>query len=452
MSRRSQLVALAAALAIPASTGAAPPSGQLAAQCAPAGSQAAFACYTADVAIRDGQAYAQPGRFESAIQAYERSWTHRALQMQYELGNGLGLVNAPWLGTHNSFNSIAQQGLAVSTTDANQQLTLTDQLRLDIRSLEIDAHWFPSARAGGANAAVVCHAGAVSDHDGCSTEPLLGPVLDQIAAWLRAHRGQVLLLYVEDHLAGGYDSAAATIRQSLGPLLYATGSKAGACVEVPGTLTRDEVLRAGAQVVIVSGCGSGAAWRSAAFSWREHREETPHGFKPFPDCGPNYTRADYNARLIRYFEDSTWLSTGASQLDGSEGDGITPANAAAMTRCGVDLLGFDQLVPGDARLDAVVWSWAQGEPSRGRCAAMAPDGRWVSTGCNAKLRAACRRPDGSWLITDRPVKQAVAAERCAGSGATFAVPRTGFENESLALAAGGARAWLAYSRGPNGWG
>ncbi|MFL5839079.1 MAG: hypothetical protein ACJ77Z_01335, partial [Thermoleophilaceae bacterium] len=190
MARRSQLVALAVALLVPATAGAAPPSGQLAAQCAPAGSQAAFACYGADVLVRDGQAYAQPDRFEPAIEAYERSWTHRALQMQYRLGNDLRFADAPWLGTHNSFNSIAQQGPALSTTDANQQLTLTDQLRLDIRSLEIDVHWFPSARAGGANAPVVCHAGAASDHDGCSTEPLLGPVLDQIASWLRAHRDQ----------------------------------------------------------------------------------------------------------------------------------------------------------------------------------------------------------------------------------------------------------------------
>ena len=168
--------------------------------CAPAGAQAEAVCYGGDVLQRDAEAYADPGRFESAIQAYEKSWTHRTLAFQYELGGNVGMVNAPWLGTHNSFNSIAQQGPALSTTDANQQLTLVDQLRMDMRSLELDVHWFPSVRAGGQNAPVVCHAGAVSDHDGCSTEPLLGPVLDQISAWLKTHRDQVLLLYIEDHL------------------------------------------------------------------------------------------------------------------------------------------------------------------------------------------------------------------------------------------------------------
>jgi hypothetical protein len=451
MTRRFHLLALTIAALVPATATAAPPSGQIAQQCAPAGSQAAFACYGADVVTRDAQAYAQPGRFEPAIQDYERSWTHRALGFQYALANDVGFVNAPWLGTHNSFNSIAQQGPALSTTDANQQLTLTDQMRLDMRSLEIDVHWFPSARAGGANAAVVCHAGAASDHDGCSTEPLLGPVLDQVAGWLRAHSDQVLLLYVEDHLDGGHDSAAATIESSLGSLVFGTRSKDGACVELPKTLTRDDVLRAGAQVVIVSSCGTGAAWRSAAFSWRDHAEETPHAFRPFPDCGPDYKRSDYDTKLVRYFEDSTWLSAGAAQIGGSEGDGITATTAGALVRCGVDLLGFDQLVPGDGRLDALVWSWAKDQPSRGDCALIAADGRWRSGACRQKRPAACRASDGRWLLTPRAVRARSAADACAALGADFAVPRTGYENESLKVATDRTAVWLGLSRTREGW-
>src|SRR3954454_4483039 len=345
MTPRSLVAALLAAALIPAGAAAAPPSGQTAAQCEPAGSQAATLCYGADVLTRDAQAYAQPDRFEPAIQAYEKSWAHDTLAFQYRLANDVPFINAPWLGTHNSFNSIAQQGPALSTTDANQQLTLTDQLRLDMRSLEIDVHWFPSIYANGQNAPVVCHAGAVSDHDGCSIEPLLGPVLDQLAGWLQDHHNQVLLLYVEDHLSGGYDAASDTIRQSLGSLVYPTGSTDGTPVEVPGSLTRDQVLAHGAQVVIVSNShdGGGAKWRSLAFTWNGHGEETPHGFKDFPDCGPNFKRPDYDTRLIRYYEDSTWLSAGQSAATNSdEGEGLTPADVGAMTRCGVDLFGFDQ--------------------------------------------------------------------------------------------------------------
>src|SRR4051794_21069387 len=246
MTRRPLLIALMGAALLPGSATA-----QVSEACSPVGNPVETVCYGGDVITRDAEAYADPARFEPAIQAYEKSWTHRTLAVQYELADDLGMVDAPWLGTHNSFNSIAQQGPALSTTDANQQLTLIDQLRMDMRSLELDVHWFPSARAGAQNAPVVCHAGAVSDHDGCSTEPLLGPVLDQIAGWLRSHRDQVLLLYIEDHLSGGgYPAAVADIKRSLGSLVYRTGS--ASCTELPAILTRDDVLAAGAQVVIVA--------------------------------------------------------------------------------------------------------------------------------------------------------------------------------------------------------
>jgi hypothetical protein len=438
MTKRSLAVGLIAAAFVPASAGA-----SVKEMCAPAGQPVETVCYGGDVVTRDGQAYADPGRFDGALASYEKSWTHRALAFQYELANDVGMVDAPWLGTHNSFNSIAQQGPALSTTDANQQLTLVDQLRMDMRSLELDVHWFPSLRAGGQNAPVVCHAGAVSDHDGCSTEPLLGPVLDQIATWLRAHPDQVLLLYIEDHLSGGgYPSAVSAIKQSLGPLVYRTGS--GACTELPGTLTRNNVLAAGAQVVMVanSGCGEGADWRSLAFSWKQHREEGPSQFVAQPPCG--FARSDYATRLIRYYEDSTWLSAGAgAATGGGDSPGLTPAIVKAMTRCGADLFGFDQLQPGDGRNDAAVWSWAPGESPRARCAEMRSDGRWYALGCRQKRPVACRRGDASWVVTERAVTAAKAARECAADGAEADLPRTGYDNELLRHEAAGRRVLLA---------
>ena len=120
-----------------------------------------------------------------------------------ELGS---LRDAPWIGTHNSFNSVAEMGQTVSTSDPNQQLSIDDQLDLDIRSIELDVHWFQ--RPGDSEPQpVVCH--ATSTHLGCSTEKPLGPVLDEVNAWLRdpAHANQVLFVYLEDHLDNptGYD-------------------------------------------------------------------------------------------------------------------------------------------------------------------------------------------------------------------------------------------------------
>jgi hypothetical protein len=144
-----------------------------------------------------------PAVSAAAVDAHTRSWLHRTLAYQYDLGSSVPLVNAPWLGTHNSFNS-ADQLPTVSWVDANQQLSLTDQLRIDIRSLELDVHWFPSVWAGGAYAPVLCHArGADEEHAGCTTERLFDAGLREVRAWLDSHRDQVLLIYVEDHLAAG---------------------------------------------------------------------------------------------------------------------------------------------------------------------------------------------------------------------------------------------------------
>jgi hypothetical protein len=126
-----------------------------------------------------------------------------------------------------------------------------------------------------------------------------------------------------------------------------------------------------------------------------------------------------------------------------------------MVRCGVDLIDFDQILPDDGRLDAVVWSWAREEPRRrgGDCAAQGTDGRWRARPCRLLLRAACRGADGSWTVSPTPVRFASAARACRTRGARFAVPRTGYENERLRAARGGAPddVWLGEARAHHRW-
>src|SRR3954451_21840704 len=422
------------------------PDGPLADQCAQVDGHLVTPCYGADVLGRDAEAHCRAAGAcasdEQAIAAYEGSWTHRALAFQERLSRTVPLREAPWIGTHNSFNSIAEMGPTLSDTDSNQRLRLTDQLREDMRSLELDLHWLPSPYAGGQNAPVVCHG---EGNAGCTIERPLGPVLDEIAGWLHGHRDAVVLLYLEDQLDGAdaHDAAAATIRTSLGSMVYAPPA-GGRCTPLPLSLTKADVLARGAQVVIVSGCGAGAAWPGVAFDWSSHVEERPHGYQDFPRCGPDYDRATYDARLVRYYEDSTWLTTAASNAgQATVDDGITPATAAAMTRCGVDLISLDQLQPGDARLPALVWSWAPGEPAAASgCVVQRADSRWTSAPCQARRPAACRRPDGTWTATG-PVPSAEAPRACREAGAAFATPRTGYENARLRVAAGDAPVWLA---------
>jgi hypothetical protein len=393
-----------------------------------------------------GAAFAGP----AAAAGFQGSWVDRTLESQYRLAGDVEMRNAPWVGTHNSFNSVAEMGVTTSTLDPNQQLSIDEQLELDVRAIELDLHWVISPSTG-QFAPVVCH--ALPNHFPCSTEKTLAPVLEEIGGWLRApaNSGQVLFLYLEDHLDNqtGYDAAAAVIREKLGDLLYAP---AGGCREMPLDLTRDELLAAGKRLLIVgnSPCGIGAAWPGVVFNWQAHLETQLTSFSDFPDCGGDDSRAQFEATQIRYYEDGR-PSQGAKPR-------ITPEIAAQMSRCGVDLLGFDQLAPSDPRLEALVWSWAPGQPERGRCAVQTSHRgslatRWRTASCGDRRRPACRR-GRTWLLGPRPVTETRARAACKLRRARFAVPRTGYEAQLLRQKMRAARAgqvWLGYVKRKGGW-
>ena len=308
--------------------------------------------------------------------AQDPEWVQRALALQYDLAGDVEMRNLPWVGTHNSFNSVAEMGPTLSTQDDNQQIRIVDQLNQGVRSIELDLHWFPSG-SGGGFAPVVCHArGEEEGHAGCTTEKEFTVVLDTVAGWLRANPGQVLMLYLEDDLGSqGHDVAAAQLEEKLGDLIYRPPGGDQACVPLPMALTRNDIRAAGKQVLAVSGCGKGSAWQSLLFDWSFREEERPRGYRDFPDCDPTIERAKYDAKLIRYYEDSTQLTANVGTPD----EGITLETAGRLTRCGVDLTGFDQLALEDQRLAGLVWSWAEAEPGlrpSGRCAVQSADGRW----------------------------------------------------------------------------
>ena len=59
----------------------------------------------------------------AASAASDADWARSALADQYELGSSLPLRNAPWVGTHNSFNSVAEMG-GKSGESANQKISM----------------------------------------------------------------------------------------------------------------------------------------------------------------------------------------------------------------------------------------------------------------------------------------------------------------------------------------
>jgi hypothetical protein len=378
-----------------------------------------------------------PAVSEQAIADYQRSPLHRTLAFQYALGNSLPLLRAPWIGTHNSFNTTAEPA-TLSELDSNQQLSLTDQLRIDVRSLELDAHWFPSARAGGRNAAVLCHGESENmAHAGCTTERLLVDGLTEISTWLTAHPREVVLLYLEDHLVvdDGFAAAAAAIRSALGSRVYAPGGTG--CTALPLALTRDQVRRAGKQVVIMSTCHAGAGWNGQVFddAERAKHEIGPEGYGN-GTCDPAHPAAKVDGLLQRVYEDSTAVTANTSP----PAHRISPGQAHALALCAVDLIGFDQILPDDGRLAALAWTWAPSQPASGSCASQGADGRWRTGACGQAL--ACVGPHG-WYV---------APGSCRGG--TWSVPRYGWEAVQLGAAmkrAGVTSARLALVRSGSTW-
>ena len=374
-----------------------------------------------------------------AVDEYRRSWVHRAQVFQYGLAGSLPLRHGVWLGTHNSFNYVDPDAPTPSNTDSNQQLTLTQQLDVDMRAIELDVHII-----GGVP--TVCHGrGPDEGNAGCTSEPPLADRLPAIAHWLDAHPGQVILLYLEDEIGGGtgkgYDDTVAVLRQGLGKRIYAPGGTG--CTPLPDTVTRDQVRRSGAQVVLVGSCAKG--WSSLVYAWNDVEVESGSTakYQPFPACDASYKRDVYAAKMVRYYEDSTFVSAAISPTTpATDPEALTPQKAAAMIGCGVNLFGFDQLLPGDGRLKSTVWSWRPNWPRDHGCGLFGFKGRWTLGRCTGTPACTAR---GAWAV-GRPVKYAAAARECRRLHMRFRLPRTGYENSLLHQAAGHRLVMLRYRR------
>lgn len=397
---------------------------------------------------------------EAAMAEFEDTWLARALALQRQLDLDVPLAQALIPHTHNSANSSAYAP-SVTTLDANQVLTITDQLRLGMRAIEIDVHWTPHPSgdpAQGMRAVVQCHGEPVATpsggvHGGCSVDTLLVDLLADLRTWLvhPANADEVVLLYLENALdddPAAHDAAVAAIDDTLDELV-ARPTPGDGCQSLPVTVTKRQLAEAGHRVLITGNCGPGA-WNNRVFdrypSWDER------GGSTFDCTGSRDAIANFDEILVRRYEDSTWLSAMAGS-----GSHITASTMTKMVTCGVNLVGFDQLTPGDDRLPSLVWSWRTNEPSAtatGACAAQGADGRFFADDCTHPRRVACRTAGGAWAVTTDSVEWADANATCAAAGHVRAgVPANGRDNGLLhtaADAAGTPEVWLAYAQNTSG--
>jgi len=388
---------------------------------------------------------------------HESSWLARAHALQERLDDGEPLLNTLIIQTHNS-NNAAAYDLTVTGFDPNQLYAITDQLRMNMRGIELDLHWVPSpfgtVETGG-RAVVLCHGqsqavGDVVVHVGCSNDRPFDTALVELRAWLDDHPGTFLLLYLENQMEDdpvAHDLAAAGIAEHLGGLVHRPVEK---CAPVDWTTTQDDLLDAGTPVLIVGNCGAGGDWGTWVHErgerWREGGSTDT--YPAHPDCVERRGDPDYDENFIRTWEDATWLSAVA----GSPAD-LTPAEAGGMVNCGLDLIGLDRLVPFDPRLQAMVWSWDVDEPlaESGGCAERQVTGRFRTQDCEQELRYACHGQAG-WFVPDIPGPWATGFATCEQAGGMFRTPPTGWENTLLSAAGADAvPVWLNYQSLAGEW-
>lgn len=258
---------------------------------------------------------------------------HRAIALQRALDSPQPLLEEQLVHTHNSYNSSSYR---VPTTadrpgyyptltnqDPNQVYSLTDQLQLDVRVVELDLHWVPSifgSAATGGRWVTLCHGNSnevpstgVTVHVGCTIDRPLQDGLQELATWLKANPDEVLLVYLENQLnndPAGHATAGDLLKTYLGPLVFPTPT-GQPCAPMPVTISRDEIRASGHRVLLVGNCDAGRpnSWGTQVYergpTWDEHGDPSAYDAK---QCSADSAVRLKDTSFRRYYEDSTWLA------------------------------------------------------------------------------------------------------------------------------------------------
>ncbi len=389
---------------------------------------------------------------ESPVDKYQRSWEHKALGLQSALQIDSPLARTTFLHSHNTYNS-SEYRTAVRYLDPNHEHTIKDQLRMDIRAIEFDVHWYFSMDGWPwewGKRPLLCH--GQSNHLGCSSyDRHLKEGMSELNSFIRGNRGEVVILYIEDHLDGRQNDALNVIKSYVGDLIYrpAMINASSTCMDVPTTISKRTVLNAGKNIILWTGGCKGGEWGRWVFRKdRNVPESNVASFKNYPNC--TRSRSEYDTKLIRYYEDRTnltdWFGGGSGKT--------TTQNVPEMMKCGVNLPGYDKINPTDGRLAAAVWSWDRSEPNdwggREDCAHQWGNGRWNDNRCEVNYRFACKNAAGEWYVTNASGQWHMGHHYCSsetGGAFSFAVPIDGYDNQKLLeakQAKGVSDAWIRY--------
>lgn len=441
-------------------------------------------------------------------------WLAAATRLQAHLVRSLPFCYGFLMGTHNSAITLADgygnldgyfqswfKYIKWASEDFshsllrtnNQYLSLTDQLNLGVRSIELDTHWVGGilriAHCGGLHVgplnqlieALNLIAKLLHQHIRWDTETMgcapslssipaleqrpLSEAMDEVAAWMNnpENKEEFLILYFDDQPDLGKWGVASHLQQEIlrafpREIIYTSDDQAAYAQSAGGKWpTMAELVKAGKRLVFVSGSDYGIAMRPLIFSrgealcnWSEAPLESISGI---PDCTlGNDLKPMFDGYLLRVA--TCELEYGPMNCEfvwkGSNEPYLDELTLPTVLGCGLNLPAVDLLTPSKAA--AAVWTWADGHPyvSGASCAVInAHDGRWQAIACDSgtSIPSACRKPgnveqgilDTSWVLGT-----GISRGACP-QGTYFDVPRHPRENYELAwllLQSNAEYAWL----------
>ncbi|KAF0684347.1 Aste57867_23660 [Aphanomyces stellatus] len=405
-------------------------------------------------------------------------WVDRALALQRKLAYTHSLCYAQLPGTHNSAinmfdgygveDHVFQNLLAyipwmppkVSVHTSDQHFSMTDQLRLGARLLELDVHWVDDdlriAHCGGFESSLldemISWLNKIAkmlgmeiqwDSETVGCKPSLSSIpahsqrhvqdaLDELAAWLHrpenAH--EFLLVYFDDEVN--------LLTWHKVPLLLEYIKKAFPVAEI---VKPQDVPPAGAWPAFESLVASGKRvafltatdyapvgdellfLKDSLCKWQE--PELP--LTPYPICRfPDATHSTLEQPGTLFRPESSEIQYGVLNAMGHVGPNlhlVDDASIPQLLECGAAIPSPDNLTP--KRMEAMVWSFAPGEPLSSldgdMCVAMKKASpRWIGLPCDGvdNMGTLCKHNQTTWVITDSSCHDETEA----------AVPTNAYEN------------------------
>lgn len=360
------------------------------------------------------------------------AWEAKALRLQSQIDLHSPMSKNNILGTHNSYNSAeyADDGY-VRYVDPQQKHTIKEQLRLGARFIELDVHWYVNA-SNWRYHLMLCH--GQDDHMGCGvSDRFFHEGLQEVREWLESSESndQVIILYIEDHSNDVHDQMYSQLMDKIGPWIY----KSNGCGAIPSTLTKADVLNAGAKVVIQKDGREGVSH----CSWHEGLRNTV-----FTSLGD----------IDRVWEDRTIIGDLFGGVN-PDTDYISASDVKNFFEAGRNIVNLDDMTYDDGRNAAAIWSWNTNEPNNANnaedCAIMLNNGRWADVGCgdNRIHPYSCNEAGTeNWGISSSTGKYSGGESACQAKGSNwhFKTPTNAKYNKAVrdaANAAGQDRVWLA---------